>query len=390
MKKDRLFDDDPKADPPDVLSKMKTAPYYQEGTGAAIHGDSRDLLEELEEDSIDLVLTSPPFALNRKKEYGNKGSEEYSEWFFEFAERVYRVLKPSGSFVVDIGGSWIKGEPVRSLYQYELLLKLAGDDGPFHLAQDLYWYNPAKLPTPAQWVTIERIRLKDAVNQVWWLSKGTRPEADNRKVLKTYSDSQEKLMEFGYRDKKRPSGHDISDTFDEPIEGDGAIRPNFWNELASSDVVPDFVELLDTAGVPRRLIEVADENDVLGDLIETVFGEYVDDEVIEFANTASNTHYLRACKALDLDPHPARFPRQLPEFFIKFLTEPGDVVVDIFAGSNTTGQVADRLDRHWLAFENQRGYLTTSQLRFKKWNDIESLSNTNEEISVPHIETADD
>lgn len=385
MTPEPLFPFDPDADPPDQLDTMDSDPMYIEGQGAAIVGDSRDLLTELDDESVDLVVTSPPFALNRKKEYGNEDQDDYVDWFLPFAERVYRVLKPTGSFVIDIGGSWKKGRPIKSLYQSELLLCLAGPKGPFHLAQDFYWYNPAKLPTPAQWVTIERIRVKDAVNHVWWLSKDERPKADNTRVLKAYSDAQERLMEAGYRDKDRPSGHSISSSFDTPKEENGSIRPNFWNVLTSGDAPVEFTDLLCSAGVPDRLVEVADQNDLLQELIETVFGEHVQDNVIEVANTASKTQYLRACKELGLDPHPARFPRQLPEFFIKFLTEPGDLVVDIFAGSNTTGHVADELGRHWLAFDDQPTYLRTSQTRFRDWEEIEFLASIGEDHSKPAV-----
>jgi site-specific DNA-methyltransferase (cytosine-N4-specific) len=292
-------------------------PVYSTEFGSAYHGDSRELLKKLPDESINLVVTSPPFALQKKKEYGNKDHTEYNDWFVDFAEEVYRVLTEDGSFVIDIGGAWEKGEPVRSLYHFKLLNRLAGDDGQFNLAQDFYWYNPAKLPTPAQWVTIERIRAKDAVNHVWWLSKSKRPKADNKKVLQEYSDSQKDLMENGYDDKERPSGHDISDKFDDPKEN-GSIPPN----------------------------------------------------LLEIANTASNTHYLKACRELDIDSHPARFPRDLPEFFIKFLTDPEDVVLDIFAGSNMTGRIAEDGGRYWLAFDSDRDYVENSKLRFMDMEEI--------------------
>jgi len=313
---------------PSVAGLMNSKPYYATQNGAAYHGDSRELLEELPEESVDLVVTSPPFALQKKKEYGNKDIDSYNDWFVEgFAERVKRVLKPHGSFVVDIGGGWEKGKPVRSTYHFELLTELAGSDGPFNLAQDFYWYNTAKLPTPAQWVTIERIRVTDAVNHVWWFSKGERPEADNRRVLREYSDSQKKLMEEGYNDKKRPSGHDISDKFDDPENADGSIPPN----------------------------------------------------LIEAANTASNTHYLQACRELDIDPHPARFPRDIPEFFVQFLTpnppydDDGEtpVVLDIFGGSNMTGEIAQKFGRNWLMFEREEKYIKHSELRFLSMEEIE-------------------
>ena len=316
-------------DDTEVTDLMNSDPAYTSSGGAAYCGDSRELLDELPEESVDLVVTSPPFALQKKKDYGNKNIGEYNEWFMDFAEKVKPVLTEDGSFVIDIGGGWQKGKPVRSTYHFELLTELAGRDGPFHLAQDCYWYNPAKLPTPAQWVTIERIRVTDAVNHVWWLSKSERPEADNTRVLQEYSDSQKKLMEEGYNDKKRPSGHDISDKFDDPKE-DGSIPPN----------------------------------------------------LIEAANTASNTHYLKACREMDVDPHPARFPRPLPEFFIELLTpnppyDDGDepVVLDIFAGSNLTGRVAQDLGRNWLAFENQEQYIQTSQFRFLEMEEIKRLKN---------------
>lgn len=349
--------------------------YFETPHGAAYQGDSRELLDKLPQNSVNLVVTSPPFGLRKKKEYGNKDPEDYNKWFLSFVDEVYNVLTEDGSFVVDIGGGWESGIPVRSLYHFELLTSIAGDDGPFNLAQDFYWYNPAKLPTPAQWVTIERIRVKDAVNHVWWFSKSERPKADNRRVLKEYSDSQKKLMEDGYRDKMRPSGHDISDKFDDPENADGAIRPNFWNVVDSGDYAPEFIDVLQDADVSEELIEVAEENDLLDELVESVLSQHVDDNVLELANTASNTHYLKACKEVGVEPHPARFPRQLPEFFIKFLTEPDDVVLDIFAGSNMTGRVAQDLERQWLAFEYQEKYLQTAKLRFMSMEELKKPEN---------------
>jgi site-specific DNA-methyltransferase (cytosine-N4-specific) len=310
---------------PSFEQPLDRDPYYTTSRGAAYLGDSIGLLENLKrqiespDEKLDLVITSPPFALQREKEYGNESTGEYNAWFRQFADRVYDVLAENGSFVIDIGGGWEEGQPVRSLYHFELLTELAGSDGPFQLAQDFYWYNPAKLPTPAQWVTIERIRVTDAVNHVWWLSKSDKPKADNRRVLEDYSDAMVRLVEDGSERQERPSGHNLSGQFDEPSEN-GSIPSN----------------------------------------------------LLEFANTASNTHYLRACRKCDIEPHPARFPRQLPAFFIQFLTEPGDLVLDIFAGSNTTGRIAQDLQRNWLAFEAEEKYLQSSQLRFVTIDDIES------------------
>ncbi|EQD53044.1 DNA methylase N-4/N-6 domain protein, partial [mine drainage metagenome] len=149
-------------------------PYYKTALGAAYLGDSKDILECLPSESVDLIVTSPPFALRRKKEYGNVAADEYVAWFHVFSELFHRILKEKGSLVIDIGGSWNAGEPTRSLYQYELLLDLAKMG--FKLCQDFFWFNPSRLPSPAEWVNVRRIRVKDAVDPLWWMSKSAYPK----------------------------------------------------------------------------------------------------------------------------------------------------------------------------------------------------------------------
>ena len=299
-------------------------PYYQRDFGAAYLGDSLNLMRSLDEQSVNLILTSPPFALTREKEYGNKSSDEYIEWFLPFAREFHRLLTPDGSFVIDLGGAYLPGFPVRSIYQFELLVRLCRELG-FFLAQEFYHYNPARLPSPAEWVNVRRIRVKDAVNTVWWLSKSEFPKADNRKVLKEYSDSMKDLLDNGYKPKLRPSGHDISNKFQK--DNNGAIPPN----------------------------------------------------LLRLANTESNSAYIRRCKQVGINPHPARFPREFAEFFIAFLTDENDLVLDPFAGSNTTGFVAENWKRRWLAFEIEDEYLQGSLYRFEEVNDLFSTLSPNHE-----------
>jgi DNA modification methylase len=294
------------------IAKMGGSATYQTSLGAAFLGDSLQLLDELPDNSINLVFTSPPFALQREKEYGNKGQNEYVEWLAQFAEVVYRKLKNDGSFVLDLGGAYEKGKPVRSLYNFRIPIYFCDEIG-FFLAEDFYWFNPSKLPSPIEWVNKRKIRAKDSVNTIWWFSKTEFPKSDVTKVLTEYSARMKKLLEDPekfYDAKKRPSGHDISKAFAK--DNGGAIPSN----------------------------------------------------LLQIPNTDSNGQYLRGCKNLGLKAHPARFPSKLPEFFIRFLTEPGDLVVDIFAGSNTTGFVAENEGRHWLAFDNELQYLATSSFRF--------------------------
>ena len=104
-------------------------------------------------------------------------------------------------------------------------------------------------------------------------------------------------------------------------------------------------------------------------------GGAIPSNLLQIANSDSNGQYLRGCKSLGVKPHPARFPSKLPEFFIRFLTDPGDLVVDIFSGSNTTGFVAEEEGRHWLALEKEIQYVAASSFRFMDKNiDDESLN----------------
>jgi DNA modification methylase len=280
----------------------QAAVYFETARGRAVLGNSLDFLGGTTDGSVDLIVTSPPFGLVRKKEYGNVHADEYLNWFRPFAEAFHRVLKDMGSLVIDIGGAWNQGKPTRHLYHFKLLIMLCEEYG-FHLAQDFYWWNPSKLPTPAEWVTVRRIRVKDAVNTIWWLSKTEWPKASNRRVLQPYSPSMRELLVRGYTAKKRPSGHDISEKFN--VDNGAAIPPN----------------------------------------------------LIAVPNTESNSYYIRYCQERGLPVHPARYPAELPEYFIRMLTDPGDLVVDPFAGSCVTGEVAERLHRRWICIELLEEYL---------------------------------
>jgi len=153
-----------------VTDLLKSSPAYTTDLGAAYHGDSRDLLQELPSNSIDLIVTSPPFALQHKKEYGNEDQESYNDWFMQFIPEVQRVLQPHGSLIIEIGGAFEKGFPRRSIYQWKLITRIVEEED-LEFAQDWYWYNPSKLPSPIEWVNVRKLRGVDAVTQIWWLAK---------------------------------------------------------------------------------------------------------------------------------------------------------------------------------------------------------------------------
>lgn len=287
-------------------------PAYETRLGSAYVGDARNLLPQCPDNSVDLILTSPPFALQRQKEYGNEDQDAYVAWLLKFCSEVHRILRPTGSFVLDLGGAYEKGRPVRSLYNYRVLVRLCDELG-FRLAEEFFWHNPAKLPSPIEWVNKRKIRVKDSVNTVWWLSKHDYPKANVESVLVPYSARMRKLLENPdafYTPKKRPSGHDISGNFS--ASNGGAIPSN----------------------------------------------------LLEIPNTESNSVYLRLCRLAGIEAHPARFPQKLPAFFVSFLTDPGDLVLDFFAGSNTTGAAAEESGRRWMAFELNSHYVAASAFRF--------------------------
>lgn len=393
--RDRLMDEDSA-----VTDLMGSEAAYNSSQGASYQGDSRELLKQLPDDSIDLIVTSPPFALQHKKEYGNEEQEGYNDWFMEFIPEVRRVLQPHGSFVVEIGGAFKQGIPERSDYQFKLLNRLVDEDeGKMHLAQDFYWYNPAKLPNPIEWVNVRKIRVTDAVTHIWWLTpeinkdsaveegEHPHPEANNQRVLQEYSDSQKQLLETGdFNDGKRSSGWDIDpDAF--ANDNDGSIPDNLLEGFDSEDVL----ERLDQISAQEFLDIVTNggmENLSAGDLLRLLgLGGKTADNVIEASNTASNTHYLKMCREFEVDAHPARFPRQIPEFFIDYLTPnpPYDdwthgeldhpIVLDIFSGSNITGKIAEQKGRNWLAFEQEQKYIDASQFRFLTEEEIRKRHN---------------
>jgi len=289
---------------------FQSEPIYKTELGALYCADSLEFMRQLPDDSVDLVVTSPPYALHFKKEYGNASQQEYIAWFLPFAREIKRIIKPSGSFVLNIGGSWQPGVPVRSLYHYRALLALVDETG-YDLAQEFFWFNPAKMPAPAEWVNVRRIRVKDSVEYIFWFVKDPMAHADNRKVLQPYSDDMKRLIKRGVKQTIRPSGHVITGTFASDRGG----------------------------SIPSNLIQCG--------------------------NNESNSAYVKNSRIAGNKIHPARFPAELPRFFMEFLTNPGDLVLDPFAGSNTTGHVAERLKRRWLGVELREDYAQESRLRFE-------------------------
>ena len=288
---------------------------YSTSLGKCIQGNSLEVLQKTNDDSIDLIVTSPPFSLQRHKSYGEVNQEEYVDWLLQFGALAFSKLKKTGSFVIDLGGAYQKGSPTKALYPFRFMLRMCDEVG-YQLAQDMYWHNPSALPTPIEWVNKRKIRCKTSVNTVWWFSKSAQPKADIKKVLVPYSSRMQDLI-------------DNPQSF---VKEEGIVRPS---------------------GHVMGLKSWTRNN-----------GGAIPSNLLQISNSESNSQYLRYCKALGVKSHPARFPAKLPEFFIKMLTDPNDLVVDIFSGSNTTGKVAEELGRKWLSVDLCNEYVATSSFRF--------------------------
>lgn len=281
---------------------------------------------------VRLLLTSPPFPLNKKKKYGNKQGDDYKQWFSKLAEPFASLLTPDGSIIIELGNAWEPNRPVQSLLPLECLLGFATNkEARLRLCQQFVCYNPSRLPSPAEWVTIKRVRMTDSFTQIWWLSKTDNPKADNRRVLRPYSKSMKQLLKRqSYNAGARPSEHRISAT--------GFLRDH------SGSIMPNVLELDPPQdGRDLRLPE----------------------NILNIANTHSNDYFLRTCRERGVNPHPARMPLELASFFIHFLTDPGDLVLDPFSGSNTTGFAAERLGRRWVSIEASADYGRQSAIRFE-------------------------
>ncbi|MDX2008162.1 MAG: site-specific DNA-methyltransferase [Meiothermus sp.] len=315
---------------------QKTAKLHHKTTsGKYFLGDSKSLLSTSLKSKlkgrVQLILTSPPFPLNNKKSYGNMNGDKFKSWLTSLAPMFADILTPDGSIVIEMGNAWEPNRPVQSLLHLESLIGfLKHSTADLRLCQQFVCYNPSRLPSPAQWVTVKRIRLTDSYTHVWWMAKSDFPKADNSKVLRPYSKSMERLLQRqSYNSGNRPSEHNISKTGFLKDHG-GSIAHNFF------EITP--------------IIE--------GDEVRLP-------NVLRLSNTDSNSYFMRRCRELGIKPHPARMQMGLAAFFIELLTDPGDLVLDPFAGSNTTGYTAQLLGRNWIGIDLKEDYARQSEIRLE-------------------------
>lgn len=314
-------------------SRLGVVEAYATSRGLMLHGRIEDALKSPQlgdlKGKVNLIVTSPPFPLVRKKRYGNETGTAYLNWLKQLAVPLSELLTDNGSIVIEIGNAWEPGVPVMSTLPLEALLEFKKAAN-LHLCQHVICHNPARLPSPAAWVNVKRVRLKDSFTHVWWMSKSENPKADNREVLNPYSDDMKKLLRSQkYNAGTRPSGHVISET--------GFLKDH------GGSISANVLEFDEQRATPEA--------------------------VLKFSGTKWDANYRDYCKRFMIPAHPARMQAMLSAFFIKFLTDPGDLVLDPFAGSNTTGAVSELLERRWLGVEASAEYVQGSRGRFPEFED---------------------
>lgn len=244
-------------------------------------GDCKDVLKQIPDNSIDLIFTSPPYADQRKNTYGGIAPDEYVEWFLPIAQELLRVLKPTGTFILNIKEKVVEGE--RSTYVMELILALRKQG--WFWTEEFIWHK--KNSYPGKWSN----RFRDSWERLLQFNKGKKFNMYQDKVKVPIGDwAKGRLKNLSETDKIR----------DNAKNGSG-FGKNISNWVGKETVYPT--------------------------------------NVLHFATECQNKN------------HPAAFPENLPEWFIKLFTQEGDTVLDPFAGSGTTLTVAQRMKRNSIGIE---------------------------------------
>lgn len=285
--------------------------------GMAVWGDSLDTLKGLQE-PVHLLFTSTPYLLNRARDYGNPANEaEFVDFVVAVVEPVMRNLVPGGSVCLNMGqDAFVKGTPARSVFLERVTLALHDRLG-LYLMDRSVWHNPSKPPGPTIWSSRDRVQLNSAFEFVLWFTNDPRRvRADNRRVLEAHTEQHLKLIAQGGEQRHAQYG-----------DGAYTIRPGSFGQATPGRI-------------PRN--------------------------VMTFGHRCRDTQQLRRiAQELGLPMHGATFPTRLPDFWIRFLTEPGDLVLDSLCGWGKTALAAQRLQRRWLIVDKVLDYLRASGEMFR-------------------------
>lgn len=252
-----------------------------------LHGDCEQVLKEIPDDSIDLIVTSPPYADQRKNTYGGVSPDQYVDWFMPKADQLQRVLKPTGTFILNIKERVVDGE--RHTYVLELILRMRQHG--WLWTEEYMWHK--KNSYPGKWPN----RFRDNWERLLQFNKQKKFHMHQDAVMVPVGDwSKSRLSNLSAVDKMR----------DESRVGSG-FGKNVSNWLGRDKVYPT--------------------------------------NVLHMATECANRN------------HSATFPIDLPSWFIRLFTLPGDVVMDPFMGAGTTAMAAVGLGRHFVGIEINSTYI---------------------------------
>lgn len=263
------------------VDNIVTEKIFKQVTTKIILGNCLDVLKKMEDNSVDLIITSPPYSDQRNSTYGGVKADKYVEWFLPITSELLRVLKPTGTFILNIKEKVSEGE--RHTYILELILEMRKQG--WFWTEEFIWHK--KNCYPGKWPN----RFRDA-----W----------------------ERLLQFN-KDKK-------------------------FNMYQESVMVP-------TGDWAKTRLKNLSETDKIRDnsRVGSGFGKNISNWIGRDMSYPSNVLHLATESGNK--KHSAAYPKELPRWFIKLFTKPGDLVLDPFLGSGTTSVVSKEMSRHSIGIE---------------------------------------
>lgn len=272
-------------------------------------GDCRDILPTFPGESVHLIVTSPPYADRRQDSYGGIHPDKYVEWFLPISAQLKRVLKPDGSFILNIKERVVNGE--RHTYVMELVLAMRKQG--WLWTEEYCWHK--KNCYPGKWPN----RFRDAWEHCYHFTK--------QKEFQMFQE--EVMVPIGRWSEKRLAKLTMNDVVRDESRSQSGFGKRVANWIGREKVYPTNVLYLAT--------EVTNKN------------------------------------------HSATFPLDLPSWFIRLFTKPGDIVLDPFIGSGTTAMAARKLGRHFVGIEIKPEYFELAETAIADF--APSLFDYAEEIS---------
>lgn len=303
------------------IARGKVVLLYSMDDGLAFLGHAEEAAGVIEPGSLSLIMTSPPYPVVNRA-YGRFGVAEWLDWMGDLVGLWKDLLRDDGTLAVNLMDIHIPGSPMLSPYVERFTLDAIERHG-MHLAGRMPWHSPTKLAN-LEWAVKRRVALKNTVEHVILLSRSSNPAWDTRRLPpEPYAErsasqrASDARRSAARRQVVRPGGYQMDEgAFS--TEGEGRIPGN----------------LLVAGGV------------------------------------GGGGTYAKRCRESGITPHPARFPEALPKQVILLATEPGQVVYDPMAGSNTTGKVALDLGRRFISSEPVLDYALSSSFRFDQRPDF--------------------